>query len=112
MKTANTYYSIVFDKEERRQLVGNVGIWGLIQMSMPRRRAAYIKAVVLKAPELVSENYHLKKKLEALSQQAKELKTEEPAQATSCVLGQSGTTWTGYFLGIKKAGNVIYPVWG
>jgi hypothetical protein len=97
------YYSIGFDKDEKKQIETAFKEW----QGPPffRKYTSFIKHLVIISLDLKQENKRLKNILESIS------RNDEIARAASG--GQSEeTTWTGYFRDVKRVGNTIYPVWG
>ena len=110
MKKERTYYNIGFDEDEIKQLAMCITQWEgppyFLSENQKSTRRLFIKHVALTVAEVKQENKRLKNILTSRTE------NEEAARAASGAARQSQTTWTGYFRGIEKAGNVIYPVWG
>jgi len=100
------YYSIGFTDKETQEIEAayekaKLGIFHF------RNRTSFIKHLALSCIILEKENQRLKN-------------TVKETQAQSEAMGQSETSeetdltdaWTGYYRGIKKKENVIYPEWG
>ena len=106
------YYNIGFCEEELQKL--NIALEKQ-QESNPSeyfaKHTRFIKHLALTCLDLKQENERLRCTL-ANTQR----KTQAFAEAQADAIGQDGaseeTTWTGYYHGIKKTGNIIFPVWG
>jgi hypothetical protein len=75
----------------------------IAESSFYSKRTNFIRHLVLSCIDIEKENQRLKTTL-------------REAQAQAAAVGQSRAseepTWTGYFRGVKKDGNTIFPVWG
>jgi hypothetical protein len=100
------YYNIGFSEEELQEITAAYNANNR-EYKNPyfRKRANFIRFLALHCIDLEKENRSLRSTLASINREA-------PAAA----MGQGGaseeTTWTGYFRGVERNGNVLYLVWG
>ena len=97
----------------------NTGAWRLSRLEEFVKRVFYRGLYDLAMKEGDKEYSHFVQMVSIgtltetwIKNHSEQLRKKEAARAASGAEGQNETTWTGYFRGIEKAGNVLFPVWG
>jgi len=103
------YYSVGFTEKELQQInTAYERQKNSVLKAFFKRRTNLIRHLVLTYFELERENNRLKNILAARSAAERESKQDNQAINES----PETLTWTGYYRGVKREGNTIYPEWG
>jgi len=99
------YFTIGFTEKELQELEdaykkAEVGRLHLVDIRYFAKRTSLIRHLALTYLDLEKEYMQLKSEIKSIEKQAQ-------SQTTAM-----GDTWTGYYRGVNRKGNIIFPKWG